>query len=408
MRNRSSDTRSRYMRAIPLILILTLLSALAVGVSLRSRSINQIRPSSELRMVGADDKQSSDSADLIAEEPTQTMIEISLTPVPSVTTAGATLTPEPSATIVPSAAQSIDIPLATPTITVTPTTTQAIILRYSDQRVQNNFVEISCVLGDSNCSFNTIVMGTNNTNTTVQGVTIWTDRSGATITYVNQSGQVVSNQSVFSFERAPGEGVFNTAVTVVPPQQVGSWFAGFYAALRFCTSSTSCQDGAGYGFRVKINVIAAPTLTPTATLTPIPSVTRTVDRQPKDLGCAPAKPTDLQLDINKKILSWTGTGGCGGGAVTYAVRIDSRSESDYNYDYRMNGGCTDFKNQAWSSSAKTSWDVCYTQVGTEEISKYNFNPAEGYDIWINATCAVTPPSGCGKYSDSINVKFAPK
>ncbi len=398
------------MRVLPLILILTILGTIAVGVSIRSRSINQIRPSSELRMVGADGKQSSDSADLIAEEPTLAAIEITLTPVPSVSIPIATITPEPSNTIVPSIAQSPNTPLATPTVTptVTPTTAQALLLRYSDPRVQNDFVEINCVLGDSNCSFNTIVIGTNNTNTTVQGVTIWTDRSGATITYTNQSGQVVSGKSVFSVDRAPGEGVFNTAVTVVPPQQVGSWFAGFYAALRFCTSPTSCQDGAGYGFRVKINVSAAPTLTPTATLTPIPSVTHTVDRQPKDLGCAPAKPTDLQLDINKKMLTWTGAGGCNGGAVTYAVRIDSRSESDYNYDYRMNGGCTDFNNQAWNSSAKTSWDVCYTQIGAEEISKYDFNPSEGYDIWINATCAVTPPVGCSKYSDSINVKFAPK
>lgn len=401
------------MRALPLVLILTLLSVLAVGVSLRSRSINQIRPSSELRMVGADGKQSSDSADLIAEEPTLAAIEITLTPVPSVSIPIATITPEPSNTIVPSVAQSPNTPLATPTVTltVTPTTTQALLLRYSDPRVQNDFVEINCVLGDPNCRFNTIVMGTNNTNTTVQGVTIWTDRSGSTITYVNQSGQAVSSQSVFSVDRSPGQEVFNTAVTVVPPQQVGSWFAGFYAALRFCSNSSnpsSCQDGAGYGFRVKINVSAAPTLTPTATLTPVPSVTHTIERQPKDLGCAPAKPTDLQLDINKKILSWTGAGGCSGGAVTYAVRIDSRSESDYSYDYRMNGGCTDFKNQAWSSSAKTSWDVCYTQVGAEEISKYDFNPAEGYDIWINATCTVTPPVGCSKYSDSINVKFAPK
>lgn len=401
------------MRVLPLILILTLLGAIAVGISMRTRSINQIRPSSDLRMVGADGKDSSDSAELIAEEPTQTVIEISLTPVPSVSTPVATTTPEPSSTITPSIAQSPNTPLATPTVTltVTPTTTRALLLRYSDPRVQNDFVEINCVLGDSNCSFNTIVMGTNNTNTTVQGVTIWTDRSGATITYTNQSGQVVSGQSVFNVDRAPGEGVFNTAVTVVPPQQVGPWFAGFYASLRFCSNPSNpatCQDGAGYGFRIKINVIAAPTATPTITMTPIPSVTHTIVRQPKDQGCEPAKPTDLQLDINKKQLSWTGAGGCSGGTVTYAVRIDSRSETDYNYDYRMNGGCTDFNNQTWNSSAKTSWDVCYTQVGAEEISKYDFNPSEGYDIWINATCAVTPPAGCKNYSESVNVKFAPK
>ena len=273
------------MRVLPLILILTLLGAIAVGISMRSRSINQARPSSDLRMVGADGKDSSDSAELIAEEPTQTVIDISLTPVPSISVPAANITSGPS--------------ISTPTVSPDPS---------------------------------------------------------------------------------------------VPPEPI--------IALTSITPSPSLTTAP--------MLVMTATVTPTQTLTPTLTSTPTIPPQPKDHGCAPAKPTDLQLNINKKQLSWTGAGGCSGGAVTYAVRIDSRSESDYNYDYRMNGGCTDFKNQAWNSSAKTSWDVCYTQVGAEEISKYDFNSSEGYDIWINATCAVTPPAGCKNYSESVNVKFAPK
>lgn len=353
------------MRVLPLILILTLLGTIAVGVSMRSRSINQIRPSSELRMVGADDKQSSDSADLIAEEPAQTVIEISLTPVPSVTS-----------------------PTDTPTLVTTPTDTPTLIP--------------------------TVVLSS---ESTCKGTNMLTN---ITRVFPNIPVTVGSCDIYFDNKLKSVWAMYGPGSTTL---DISSWVAfgtTHTVQLRRCNGDLTSNSIS----LTVLNTCTVPSTEP-ATLTPIPptntpvptidltakpsSISNTPIPAPDDRGatsCDPISPTNLQLDMAGNKLEWTGNGGCNGGVVTYGVRIDQLSSSINGFDYQMSGGCRDFGGQPWNSSAGTSGDVCYTQVAAEVVSQYQFDPTQRYDIWVNATCAVTPP-GCKKYSESINVKFNP-
>lgn len=170
----------------------------------------------------------------------------------------------------------------TPAVSPTPTPSGPFSLY-----LQNPQTAITCVLGDQNCYYSSVVMITNKTDKPLYSSTIYLSAPDNNMTYVNFDGVTTTAQSTTAKVIGPGESLINTWVKVTAPNRLGISTATFYVDAKTCNTAVTPPDCYFYGassFRVTIEVvpknvatasptptpILLPTLKPSPTPTPVP------------------------------------------------------------------------------------------------------------------------------------------
>lgn len=196
--------------------------------------------------------------------------------------------PSPSATPSPS-------PSATPTPEPTPTPIPSLSLtgqgafditigNYSlpidgviDLDQANRMINLTCIVGHPNCSLYATFRARNRTTSALYRPVVWTNSPyGLWPTFYGfEGGDWTAGPSYGNRTTQPGEEAINTTFRVIPPTEVGTYFAYMYIDAKTCNLQTTppdCMYYGGSGFTVKVTVNPAPSATPSPTPTPEPSV----------------------------------------------------------------------------------------------------------------------------------------
>lgn len=154
-----------------------------------------------------------------------------------------------------------------------------------DLTLSNGNTTLNCQRGDTNCTFQTVVIAKNRTDKPLYNTTIYTSSPNNSMTYIGFDGSWTSGQSKASRVVQPGEEIVNTLVKVVYPSNfTGPLYAAFYIDAQTCNPNTTPPDCTYYGassFTVTINIVdPTPTATPRPTSSPTstPRVTPTPSR----------------------------------------------------------------------------------------------------------------------------------
>lgn len=203
---------------------------------------------------------------------------------PQIFAAGLTPTPTPIRTIKPPAGGPSPTPTSIPPLSLTGKGAFDInIGNYSspidgivlvDQ--QKRKISITCTLGALNCSFTASYIPRNRTGQNLYYPTVWVDNSTIPynpnvkmLQYLNNKGQLTSNQSTFTVAGGviqSNQEALNTYFKVSPPQTVGRYTGTMYIDAKTCNNNVTPSDCIYYGgssFTVEANVVAPTTSTPT-------------------------------------------------------------------------------------------------------------------------------------------------
>lgn len=134
--------------------------------------------------------------------------------------------------------------------------------------LSNSNTTFSCVKNDTNCSWQSNVVATNNSGVSLHNTKIWV--SDPLMTYINPSGTETSEMTTISKIVENGSQAINTIVKVKPNvNKTGSYYIHFYIDGQQCNNQSDCYYLGAGTFTVVAKVIDSPTNIPlTATTIP--------------------------------------------------------------------------------------------------------------------------------------------
>ena len=183
-------------------------------------------------------------------------------------------------------------PVTPPDTTIipsSPTPTPAIYFGAYQLNLTNSQTNLTCLKGDPNCYYQTVLIAKNITSKPLYNTTIYTSSyPSEMVKYIGFDGNWTSGKSTTTAVVQPGAEAINTIVKAVPPAQTGEWIANWYIDAQTCNLNVSPPDCYYYGaslLTVKIKVVArpTPTLAPSATPSPSSAPTPTLAPSPTSL-----------------------------------------------------------------------------------------------------------------------------